>query len=66
MFYTMTQYGMYWKATEDLTETTGTCWMIVQNVMEKSRNVWKLPVSYKSQAQLTSTLTHIVTHNHDL
>ena len=42
----------YWKAME-----------IILNVMEMCGDLQKLLVSYMVQAQLTSTLTHVVTHD---
>ena len=42
----------YWKAME-----------IILNVMEMCGDLQKLLVSYMVQAQLTSTLTHVITHD---
>ena len=61
MFYTMTRYGRYWNRME-----TKRNW---QNMAEhrpeldgNSQNILETTVSYKARAQLTPTLTHVVTY----
>ena len=61
MFYTMTLYGRYW----NLTEQRRNWQNMVENHPEldgNTQNVLETTVLYKVRAQLTPTLTHIVTY----
>ena len=56
----MTRYGRHWNRTE-VTMESGRIWQnIVQNLMDRQGNYWKLLVSYKVWARLTPTLTHVI------